>query len=81
MAEQKAKRRGNPGPGGGPNKHGFQRPKNLKVTLSRLVGYIGKQKYWLILVALCLLVTVHELGHYLAGRALGFKIALQFFRL
>ena len=30
--------------GGGPNKHGFQRPRNTKKTFLRLLGYLGKYK-------------------------------------
>ena len=43
--------------GGGPNKHGFQRPRNTKKTFLRLLGYLGKYKLLLILVALCLLLS------------------------
>ena len=43
--------------GGGPNKHGFQRPRNTKKTFLRLLGYLGKYKALLILVALCLMLS------------------------
>ena len=43
--------------GGGPNKHGFQRPRNTKKTFLRLLSYLGKYKLLLILVALCLLLS------------------------
>ena len=43
--------------GGGPNKHGFQRPRNTKKTFLRLLGYLGKYKLLLILVALCLMLS------------------------
>ena len=43
--------------GGGPNKHGFQRPRNTKKTFLRLLGYMGKYKALLILVALCLMLS------------------------
>ncbi len=43
--------------GGGPNKHGFQRPRNTKKTFLRLLGYLGKYKLLLILVAFCLLLS------------------------
>ncbi|MBP3699725.1 MAG: ABC transporter ATP-binding protein [Oscillospiraceae bacterium] len=43
--------------GGGPNKHGFQRPRNTKKTFLRLLGYLGKYKLLLVLVALCLLLS------------------------
>lgn len=55
MAEpQTAKRNQRPpaggGPGGGPARHGFQKPKNTKNTLLRLIKYLGSYKYLLILV-------------------------------
>ena len=43
--------------GGGPNKHGFQRPRNTKKTFLRLLSYLGKYKLLLVLVALCLLLS------------------------
>ena len=43
--------------GGGPNKHGFQRPRNTKKTFLRLLVYMGKYKALLILVALCLMLS------------------------
>ena len=43
--------------GGGPNRHGFQRPRNTKKTFLRLLGYLGKYKLLLVLVALCLLLS------------------------
>ena len=43
--------------GGGPNRHGFQRPRNTKKTFLRLLSYLGKYKLLLILVALCLLLS------------------------
>ncbi|MGM9618488.1 MAG: ABC transporter ATP-binding protein [Oscillospiraceae bacterium] len=33
----------------GPNKHGFQKPKDLKGTVRKLMGYIGRYKYLLVL--------------------------------
>ena len=45
------------GPGGGPNRHGFQKPKNLKATLSKLMRYLAEYKMWLILVALMLVFS------------------------
>ena len=43
--------------GGGPNKHGFQRPQDLKGTLRKLLRYIGKYKAALVLVAICLILS------------------------
>ena len=45
------------GPGGGPNRHGFQRPKNMRGTLRKLLGYLGRSKYLLIVVGLCLVTS------------------------
>ena len=51
------RRPGPKGPGGGPNKHGFQKPKNLKGTLSKLMRYLADYKMWLVLVALMLVIS------------------------
>ena len=51
------RRPGPKGPGGGPNKHGFQEPKNLKGTLSKLRRYLADYKMWLVLVALMLVIS------------------------
>lgn len=48
-------RMGGPGRRGGPNK--FQRPKNTKKTLSRLMSYLAKRKWLLILVVLLVLLS------------------------
>ena len=45
-------RRGPGGPG-----RGFQKPKNLKKTVGTLLGYIGRSKWLLILVALCVVLN------------------------
>ena len=48
------------GPKGGPGGrqgHGYQRPGDLKGTISRLLGYISQYKLLFILVALCLVVS------------------------
>ena len=55
MAE--AKRRPGPhGPGGG-QRHGYQKPKDMKGTVKKLLKYMGRYKGALVLVALCLLVS------------------------
>lgn len=55
MAE--AKRRPGPhGPGGG-QRHGYQKPKDMKGTVKKLLRYMGRYKGALVLVALCLLVS------------------------
>ncbi len=35
------KQRGH-GPGGGPARHGYQKPKDMKGTVKKLLGYIGR---------------------------------------
>ena len=47
----------NPPKGHGPHAHGFQRPRNTKQTFLRLLGYMGKYKLLLVLVAFCLLLS------------------------
>ena len=42
---------------GGRQGHGYQRPTNLRNTVSRLIGYISQYKLLLALVALCLVVS------------------------
>ena len=46
-----------PPKGHGPHAHGFQRPRNTKKTFLRLLGYMGKYKLLLVLVAFCLLLS------------------------
>ena len=45
------------GGGGGRQRHGYQRPQDLKGTIAKLLRYIGKYKGALILVAICLIVS------------------------
>ena len=45
------------GPGGGPGRHGFQKPKNLRGTLGKLMGYLGQYRAHLCLVAGLLVVS------------------------
>ena len=55
MAE--AKRRPGPhGPGGG-QRHGYQKPKDMKGTFKKLMRYVGRYKGSLVLVAVCLIVS------------------------
>ena len=51
MAETKRTGRGH-----GRN-HGYQRPKDMKGTFKKLMGYVGKYKGSLVLVAICLLIS------------------------
>ena len=47
------------GPGGpGQNRGGFQKPKNLRKTVSRLMSYLTRRKWPLLIVLLCLLGSV-----------------------
>ena len=46
-----------PPKGGGRQGHGYQRPGDLKATISRLMGYISQYKLLLLLVALCLVIS------------------------
>ena len=41
--------------GGHGRNHGYQRPKDMKGTFKKLMGYVGKYKGSLVLVAICLL--------------------------
>ena len=43
--------------GHGPQGHGYQRPKDMKGTFKKLMGYVGKYKGSLVLVAICLLIS------------------------
>ena len=53
MAEQK---RGGPR-GHGPQGHGFQRPKDFRGTVSKLLAYIGHYKAALVVVFICLVIS------------------------
>jgi len=55
MAEQK--KHGPGGPPHGGHRHGFQRPKNGLNTLRRLLSYIGKRKWLLVIVVACVIVS------------------------
>ena len=49
----------NPRPMGGPggrNRHGYQKPKNMGKTLKKLMEYLGRSKWLLIIVAVCLVL-------------------------
>lgn len=45
------------GPGGGPARHGYARPQNMGKTLRFLMKYIGKHKFLLLIVIICLFVS------------------------
>ena len=45
------------GPGGGPGRHGYQKPKNLRGTLGKLMRYLGRYKAALCLVAVLLIIS------------------------
>ena len=49
----------NPRPMGGPggrNRHGYQRPKNMGKTIKNLMEYLGRSKWLLLMVAVCLVL-------------------------
>ena len=50
------KQRGH-GPGGGPARHGYQKPKDMKGTVKKLLGYMSGYKGALVLVAVCLVLS------------------------
>ena len=43
--------------GGHGRNHGYQRPKDMKGTFKKLMGYVGKYKGSLVLVAVCLIIS------------------------
>ncbi|WP_455580617.1 ABC transporter ATP-binding protein [Dysosmobacter sp.] len=45
------------GPGGGPGRHGYQKPKNLRGTLGKLLQYLGKYRAVLLVVVFLLVVS------------------------
>ena len=45
------------GPGGPRNVHAKGKPKNMKATVSRLLSYVAKYKWQLVLVLICMLIT------------------------
>ena len=57
MADTRQTNRPRGGHGHGPGSHGFQRPKDIKGTFRKLMGYIGRYKDSLVLVAVCLVVS------------------------
>ena len=57
MAETRQTNRPRGGHGHGPGSHGFQRPKDIKGTFRKLMGYVGRYKGSLVLVAVCLVVS------------------------
>ena len=52
-----AKHFSQPPRGKGPSSHGFQKPKNLKSTLAKLVRYLAEYKVWLAMVAVMLVLS------------------------
>ena len=60
MAEQKNTTRPmgtGGGPGRGPGRHGYQKPKDLRGTLGKLMRYLGRYTHLLILVAVLLVIS------------------------
>ena len=54
MAEQRQNTARPMGPGRGPGRHGYQKPKDLRGTLGKLMRYLGRYTHLLILVAVLL---------------------------
>ena len=52
-----AKHTSQPPRGKGPSSHGFQKPKNLKGTLVKLVRYLAEYRVWLAVVAVMLVIS------------------------
>ncbi|BAK99859.1 putative ABC transporter permease/ATP-binding protein [Oscillibacter valericigenes Sjm18-20] len=46
-----------PAPRHGPNRGGYQKPKDLRGTVGKLMNYLGRYKLQLILVAICILAS------------------------
>ena len=57
MADTRQTNRPRGGHGHGPGSHGFQRPKDIKGTFRKLMGYVGRYRGSLVLVAVCLVVS------------------------
>ena len=57
MAEQRNGTNRAPVPRGGPNQGGYQKPKNLRGTVGKLMAYLGRYKLRLVLVAVCILLS------------------------
>ena len=49
--------RGGPGPGGRGGRRATGKPKNMAQTVKRLLAYVGKYRFRLVLVLLCMIVT------------------------
>ena len=49
--------------GKGPGRHGYQKPKDMRRTVKTLLGYVGRSKWLLVIVAVCLVMnTVCTVG-------------------
>ena len=57
MAEKKSISTQSGGHGGGPGRHGYQKPKDLRGTLEKLMRYLGRYKAALCLVAVLLVIS------------------------
>ena len=57
MAEQRQNTARPMGPGRGPGRHGYQKPKDLRGTLGKLMRYLGRYTHLLILVAVLLVIS------------------------
>ena len=57
MAENKGRQGGGPGSGGPGARGGYQKPKNAKRTMLRLLKYISGRKWLLAVVFLCVIIS------------------------
>ena len=57
MAERENRAGSTPSARRGPNQGGYQKPKNLRGTVGRLMGYLGRYKLRLVLVGICILLS------------------------
>ena len=58
MAQQNQHGMPGPGPRGPGARGGFQKPKDLRKTVVRLMGYLARRKWPLLIVLVCLLGSV-----------------------
>lgn len=57
MAERETGANSASAPRHGPNRGGYQKPKNLRLTIGKLMRYLGRYRFQLALVAVCILLS------------------------
>lgn len=69
-----------PGPRRGPAMRGGGKPKNMKMTVNRLMGYLGRHRLKLVFVILCMLITsvTSLIGSYMLAPIIT-KLTLELF--